>query len=117
MLAAKARTMTDRMAHAAYSTLAHYGNLTDGVGQCLPYLEDLQKVNFEIACKVAAQDVEGNRFEASYKGFTSRIVQHEYDHLEGILLVDRMSPADKLTNRNALDQLISRYKANQAPAS
>lgn len=53
MLASRARTMTDKMAHAAYSTLAKYGAATKGVGQCLPYLEDLQKVNFEIAVKVA----------------------------------------------------------------
>ena len=84
---------------------------------CLSFPGIYAEIERPDACKVAAQDVEGNRFEASYKGFTSRIVQHEYDHLEGILLVDRMSPADKLTNRNALDQLISRYKANQAPAS
>jgi peptide deformylase len=41
----------------------------------------------------------------------SRIIQHEYDHLEGVLLVDRMSPADKLKNKLALEDLIEAYKA------
>jgi len=43
-------------------------------------------------------------------GFQSRVVQHEYDHLEGVLLVDRMSPADRLRNKIALEELIEAYK-------
>ncbi|MDA1267089.1 MAG: peptide deformylase, partial [Planctomycetota bacterium] len=52
-------------------------------------------------------------FTETFTGFESRIVQHEFDHLEGILLVDRMSPADKLRNRAALEELIETYKANR----
>ena len=47
---------------------------------------------------------------ADYDGFRSRIIQHEYDHLEGVLLVDRMSPADKLRNKAELQELVDRYK-------
>ena len=62
-------------------------------------------------CTVRAFDPKGEPLEAEYGGFVSRIIQHEYDHLEGILLVDRMSPGDKLRNKAALEELIDRYKA------
>jgi len=62
-------------------------------------------------CRVAFQDVEGNQHEQEFDGFTSRVVQHEYDHLEGVLLVDRMSTADKLRNKGALEELVETYRA------
>lgn len=68
-------------------------------------------------CKLVAQDLAGNRFEREYSGFVARIVQHEYDHLEGVLLVDRMSPADKLKNKVALQELVERFQRAQAGAA
>ena len=68
-------------------------------------------------CTVKAFDAEGKPIETEYEGFTSRIVQHEYDHLEGVLLVDRMSPADKLKNRGALETLVDRYQRRQRKSS
>jgi peptide deformylase len=61
-------------------------------------------------CTVRAVDLEGAPIEQEYAGFVSRIIQHEYDHLEGVLLVDRMSPAEKLKHKSALDELVGRYK-------
>jgi len=33
--------------------------------------------------------------EETYNGFAARVIQHEYDHLEGILFVDHLSPLRK----------------------
>jgi len=33
--------------------------------------------------------------EETFKGFAGRVIQHEYDHLEGILFVDHLSPLRK----------------------
>ena len=60
-------------------------------------------------CVVEAQDIEGNPIRLELEGFLSRIVQHEFDHLEGILLVDRMSPADKIRNKGELEELKYMY--------
>ncbi len=38
------------------------------------------------------QNEEGEVFEESYSGWVARILQHEIDHLNGILFVDRISP-------------------------
>lgn len=35
-------------------------------------------------------DPQGRPFDAHFTGFEARIVQHEYDHLEGILFPDRL---------------------------
>ena len=40
--------------------------------------------------KLRFQDRNGNAFEAELKDFFARVVQHEMDHLEGILLIDRV---------------------------
>lgn len=37
-----------------------------------------------------AQDVDGKPFEITASGWFARILQHEYDHLEGLLYVDRL---------------------------
>jgi peptide deformylase len=37
-------------------------------------------------------DENGSYFDETYEGMKARIIQHEYDHLEGILFIDRLSP-------------------------
>jgi peptide deformylase len=41
---------------------------------------------------VRAQDVSGSTIEVEGDGLFSRAIQHEIDHLEGILFIDRVSP-------------------------
>ena len=47
---------------------------------------------------LAYQDRYGNKNEIKLEGFKSRVVQHEIDHLNGILFVDRMNPDKVLEN-------------------
>jgi peptide deformylase len=42
-------------------------------------------------------DCAGNLQRVRLEGFVARIFQHEYDHLEGILFVDRVDPADLIS--------------------
>jgi peptide deformylase len=41
---------------------------------------------------VHAQDLNGNPTEHEGEGFLARIFQHEIDHLDGILFIDRLAP-------------------------
>ena len=41
--------------------------------------------------KLHYQDRHGKRHEVTFKDFFARVIQHEMDHLEGILLVDRIN--------------------------
>lgn len=43
-----------------------------------------------------------NEFTETYSGFTSRVIQHEYDHLEGIMFVDYLNPLKKRILKNKL---------------
>ena len=47
--------------------------------------------------KVRAFDRKGERFELRAHGFSARVIQHEADHLDGILFFDRMRSFDTLT--------------------
>ncbi|MCB9914726.1 MAG: peptide deformylase [Planctomycetes bacterium] len=67
-------------------------------------------------CKVRYQTLAGETVEREFEGFQSRVIQHEQDHLEGVLLIDRMSPADKLRNKIAFDNLVYDYKQALAKA-
>ena len=40
--------------------------------------------------------------DEEYDGIAARIIQHEYDHIEGIVMVDRISPLKKRLIRNKL---------------
>lgn len=41
------------------------------------------------------QDEAFDSFEEIYSGMNARVIQHEYDHLEGILFTDRLKPLKK----------------------
>jgi peptide deformylase len=46
---------------------------------------------------VRAHDRTGQRVELQARGFTSRVIQHETDHLDGVLFFDRMKSLESLT--------------------
>lgn len=47
--------------------------------------------------KVKAYDRRGRRIELNARGFTARVIQHETDHLDGVLFFDRMQSFETLT--------------------
>jgi peptide deformylase len=46
---------------------------------------------------VKAYDRKGKRIEIKASGFTARVIQHETDHLDGVLFFDRMRSFETLT--------------------
>jgi peptide deformylase len=46
---------------------------------------------------VRAYDRRGKRIEIKASGFTARVIQHETDHLDGVLFFDRMTSFETLT--------------------
>jgi len=49
------------------------------------------------AVSVRALDRRGNPFELRESNFSARVVQHETDHLDGVLFFDRMRRFESLT--------------------
>jgi len=64
------------------------------------------------AVTVDALDLEGNPFSDSGDGMPARVWQHELDHLNGTLIIDWMSPMDRLANRKALKELEGKGKTS-----
>jgi len=60
-----------------------------------------------------AFDVEGRPFERLANGLLARVWQHEIDHLDGRLIIDRMSVADEIANRRALRQLETEFASKR----
>ena len=81
---------------------------------CLSFPGIYAEVERPEICRVQAFRVDGTPFEETYAGFQGRIIQHENDHLEGVLLVDRMSAADRLRHKAALEELVTKYKRKAA---
>lgn len=47
--------------------------------------------------RVSALDRKGKPFEMDLEGFAARVIQHETDHLDGVLFFDRMTSFETLT--------------------
>ena len=62
------------------------------------------------AATMRARDLEGNPVEEAATGFVTRVWQHEFDHLNGVMLTDRMGFVDKMAHRRKLKELEDKYE-------
>ena len=81
-----------------------------GTEGCLSFPEITAEIPRPAKIKVTAQDLQGNRVEFEAAGLLSRAVQHETDHLNGILFIDRMSSAAKASLAGKLKRLAAESK-------
>ncbi len=58
---------------------------------CLSLPDIRDKVSRDATVTVRAQDVKGEWFEVDGEELLSRAFQHEIDHLDGVLFIDRLS--------------------------
>lgn len=56
-------------------------------------------------CSVTATDLDGNEFTEEAEGLYAKALQHEYDHIEGMTIIDRMGMAGKIAHRRQLKKL------------
>jgi peptide deformylase len=76
-----------------------------GYEGCLSFPDIGGDVNRAAHVKVKATDLEGQPVEFEAEGLLARAVQHETDHLNGILFIDRMSSAMKASLANKIKKL------------
>jgi peptide deformylase len=62
---------------------------------CLSIGEIIVEVERPVSIKVEARDVTGEPLELEAEGFAARVIQHEIDHLNGILILDRTTPEQR----------------------
>lgn len=54
---------------------------------------------------IKALDLDGNEFVQTAAGLLARCWQHEHDHLDGVLIIDRMTQMSRLKTRSAVRAL------------
>jgi peptide deformylase len=64
---------------------------------CLSIPEIRGRVTRAREIEVKAYDRRGRRITIHARGFTARVIQHETDHLDGVLFLDRMTSFETLT--------------------
>jgi len=87
---------------------------TDGweVGEegCLSFPGIYVKIGRFHRVRVRYSDPKGEPHELEAEGLLARAIQHELDHLDGRLLVDRMSAVQRMAQRRRLRELKDRYE-------
>jgi len=75
----------------------------------------IPEVNVEVlrakTVHMKAQDLHGKPIDEVVSDYVARICQHEYDHLNGTLIIDRMSPSERMTYRKTLRELEEKFLA------
>ncbi len=82
-----------------------YGLTETGVEGCLSFPEITGDIERAKSVIVRAQTLEGGTIEIEASGFLARAIQHEGDHLNGILFIDRMNSASKAALSSRLKRL------------
>lgn len=77
---------------------------------CLSLPEVYVQVRRPETCIVTARTETGEVVEIEAEDMIARVAQHETDHLDGKLILDRMGPADKIATRKTLQALEQNYK-------
>ena len=66
---------------------------------------------------VNAYDLSGKEIDTEVNGFLARIIQHEVDHLDGVLFVDRLSPEIAKAIEPAIETLVDDFTSRQRTGS
>lgn len=62
------------------------------------------------AITIEATNLDGERFQVEADELLARCWQHEVDHLNGRLIIDRMPQIDRLSNRRRIKELEEEYR-------
>ena len=74
---------------------------------CLSVPDFTETVKRAARVKVRARDRAGKTFELEADGLMAKALQHEIDHLNGILFIDRLSPIKKSIFRRKLKKALA----------
>jgi peptide deformylase len=72
---------------------------------CLSLPQITANITRPAAITVEALDERGQRVRLTSDGLPARIWQHEIDHLDGVLILDRMTAIDRMANKRAIREL------------
>ena len=88
----------------------HTDDVQMGPEGCLSFPEIFANVERWYEIDASYTDLDGIPQAIHAKGLLARAIQHELDHLDGVLLVDRMSHIKKVTLAGKLKRLVKETK-------
>jgi peptide deformylase len=91
-------------------TVTPSGNLEEMEEGCLSVPGVYTKIRRYTRATVTATDLDGHEFTDEAEGLYARCLQHEYDHIEGMTIVNRMSATAKIAHRRQLKKLAAEQK-------
>ena len=94
--------------------LRPFGDLVAGPEGCLSFPEIYEEITRPASVEVTALDAQGVPVQFIAGGLLGRAIQHEVDHVNGILFIDRMPLAAKRALKQELDALQQRTKETLA---
>ena len=59
---------------------------------------------------ITAYNLAGENVQYELQGLPARVVQHELDHLDGVLFIDRLSETGKLSVKRSLEDMEERLE-------
>ena len=74
---------------------------------CLSIPNITESINRKSEIKIKYQDENFNIHQDSFDGIVARVIQHEYDHLEGVLFTDKISPFKKKLIKGKLKNIMT----------
>ena len=90
-----------------------YGGDSDVLSEgCLSFPDIRGDVTRPYEVKATLDLLDGRSVVIETDGLLARVIQHETDHLNGVLFVERMSTATKLSLRGRIRRMQSDYRAN-----
>jgi len=84
---------------------------------CLSFPEIFGDVERQAEVGITAQNERGEEFHFKAGGLLARAIQHEFDHLQGILFIDRMDSITRGEVRPDVDELQHKTKTELAAAA
>ncbi|CDU17485.1 peptide deformylase, putative [Plasmodium yoelii] len=78
---------------------------------CLSFPNIEAKVERPAIVSISYYDINGNKHLKILKGIHARVFQHEYDHLNGVLFIDRITQTEKQKIKGKLNELVREYRA------
>jgi peptide deformylase len=106
-------TQTDKQGVYLNPVIVERRGTMEGEEGCLSFPGLYQKVRRAKSVTVHAYDLEGNLMEVQASDLPARIWQHEVDHLDGILFIDKLGPIGKLAARGSLREFEYEYRKAQ----
>lgn len=96
---------TFKMAFVNPVMIEELGNSWDYEEGCLSIPNIREKVSRKERLRIKYMDENWNEHEESFDGMKARIIQHEYDHIEGKMFVDYLTPLKKRLLKGKLSDI------------